>query len=239
MLQQLTPVKATYETGAFTGSGVGDVTRAVTPVDINLVPPRASTSGCEAADFAGLRRPGNIALIQRGTCTFADKAVNAEAAGAEAVIIFNQGNTPDREGLIVGTLVPSSDVRSRHPGRRAPASPTASALAAGRLDRARPGAAESRPAPTYNVIAELPGKNTDNVVMAGAHLDSVTEGPGINDNGSGSAALLETALHDGQAQAGEHRALRVVGRRGGRPGRLDATTSPGSRRRSATASRCT
>ena len=46
----------------------------------------------------------------------------------------------------------------------------------------------------YNVIAELPGKNDDNVVMAGAHLDSVIEGPGINDNGSGSAALLETAL---------------------------------------------
>ena len=46
----------------------------------------------------------------------------------------------------------------------------------------------------YNVIAELPGKNEDNVVMAGAHLDSVIEGPGINDNGSGSAALLETAL---------------------------------------------
>jgi Zn-dependent M28 family amino/carboxypeptidase len=46
----------------------------------------------------------------------------------------------------------------------------------------------------FNVIAELEGKNDDNVVMAGAHLDSVTEGPGINDNGSGSAALLETAL---------------------------------------------
>jgi Zn-dependent M28 family amino/carboxypeptidase len=46
----------------------------------------------------------------------------------------------------------------------------------------------------FNVIAELPGKNEDNVVMAGAHLDSVIEGPGIHDNGSGSAALLETAL---------------------------------------------
>ena len=44
------------------------------------------------------------------------------------------------------------------------------------------------------MIAELPGKNTDNVVMAGAHLDSVIEGPGINDDGSGTAALLETAL---------------------------------------------
>ena len=46
----------------------------------------------------------------------------------------------------------------------------------------------------FNVIAEKEGKNDDNVVMAGAHLDSVIEGPGINDNGSGSAALLETAL---------------------------------------------
>ena len=43
------------------------------------------------------------------------------------------------------------------------------------------------------MIAELPGRNDDNVVMAGAHLDSVQAGPGINDNGSGSAALLEVA----------------------------------------------
>ena len=47
--------------------------------------------------------------------------------------------------------------------------------------------------PTANVIAERKGKNDDNVVMAGAHLDSVIDGPGINDNGSGSAALLEAA----------------------------------------------
>ena len=46
----------------------------------------------------------------------------------------------------------------------------------------------------YSVIAERAGNNDDNVVMAGAHLDSVQAGPGINDNGSGSAALLETAL---------------------------------------------
>ena len=47
--------------------------------------------------------------------------------------------------------------------------------------------------PQANVIAELDGANDDNVVMAGAHLDSVPAGPGINDNGSGSAALLELA----------------------------------------------
>ena len=49
------------------------------------------------------------------------------------------------------------------------------------------------PRPQKNVIAELPGVNDDNVVMAGAHLDSVQAGPGINDNGSGSASLLELA----------------------------------------------
>ncbi|MGW4209196.1 M28 family peptidase [Lentzea sp. NPDC004789] len=45
-----------------------------------------------------------------------------------------------------------------------------------------------------NVIAEWPGGNANNVYMFGAHLDSVSAGPGINDNGSGSASLLETAL---------------------------------------------
>ncbi|MFJ5271286.1 M28 family metallopeptidase [Streptomyces sp. NPDC088358] len=46
----------------------------------------------------------------------------------------------------------------------------------------------------YNLVADWPGGDTGHVVMAGAHLDSVTAGPGINDNGSGSAAILETAL---------------------------------------------
>jgi Zn-dependent M28 family amino/carboxypeptidase len=200
ILEQLTPINATYETGAFTGSGTGDVTGNVIPVDINLTGDRATTSGCEAADFAGLdfSGPNDIALIQRGgppapapVCTFAVKAVNAQTAGAEAVIIFNQGNTPDREALIVGTLVPSP----------APITiPVVGASFADGVALAQPGStAHVRVDPTetrtdVNVIAELPGKNTDNVVMAGAHLDSVTAGPGINDNGSGSAALLETAL---------------------------------------------
>ena len=51
-----------------------------------------------------------------------------------------------------------------------------------------------RPATTYNVLAESTSGDPDNVVMAGAHLDSVGQGPGINDNGSGSAALFETAV---------------------------------------------
>jgi Zn-dependent M28 family amino/carboxypeptidase len=200
LLQQLTPVNAEYETGAFTGSPAGDVTGNVIPVDINLTGDRSTTSGCEASDFAGLDFSGDndIALIQRGgppapapTCTFAVKAVNAQAAGAEAVIIFNQGNDPTREALIVGTLVPSP----------APITvPVVGASFADGVALAQPGStARVRVLPNetrtdVNVIAELPGRNADNVVMAGAHLDSVTAGPGIQDNGSGSAALLETAL---------------------------------------------
>ncbi|MFE5599961.1 M28 family metallopeptidase [Streptomyces coelicoflavus] len=46
----------------------------------------------------------------------------------------------------------------------------------------------------YNLIADWPGSDANQVVMAGSHLDSVTSGPGINDNGSGSSAVLETAL---------------------------------------------
>ncbi|GAA3392327.1 hypothetical protein GCM10017752_28800 [Streptomyces roseoviridis] len=46
----------------------------------------------------------------------------------------------------------------------------------------------------YNLIADWPGGDPNQVIMAGSHLDSVSSGPGINDNGSGSAAILETAL---------------------------------------------
>ncbi len=54
--------------------------------------------------------------------------------------------------------------------------------------------------PTANVLAEKTGVNDNNVVMAGAHLDSVLAGPGINDNGSGSAAVLETAIQMAHVQ---------------------------------------
>ena len=191
VLEQLTPVAADYETGSFTNSGFGDVTGGVIPVDINLVPPRASTSGCEASDFAGLNfsGPNDIALIQRGTCAFADKALNAQAAGAEAVVIFNQGNSPDREPLIVGTLAPAVL------GIPVVGASFADGAALAQLgSTAHVLVVEPEVRTDVNVIAELPGRRTDNVVMAGAHLDSVQAGPGINDNGSGSAAILETAL---------------------------------------------
>jgi Zn-dependent M28 family amino/carboxypeptidase len=194
-LQQTAPINANYETGAFSGSGFGTFAGPVFPVDLALDPPRASTSGCEPSDFDGLdfSGPNDIALIQRGTCFFSVKAVNAEAAGAEAVIIFNQGNTSNRMGLIVAN---ASQLPDGSPSNLTV--PVVGASFANGVALSQAGSEafvnvdppEQRP--QANVIAELPGKG-DNVVMVGAHLDSVQAGPGIQDNGSGSAAMLEVA----------------------------------------------
>jgi Zn-dependent M28 family amino/carboxypeptidase len=113
---------------------------------------------------------------------------NAQAAGAAAVIIFNQGNTPAREDLVVGTLAPFS---ASIPVVGASFANGVALSQAGTTARVR--VEPSRTISQYNVIAESKGGNPNNVVMAGAHLDSVRRGPGINDNGSGSAALLEVA----------------------------------------------
>ena len=190
LLQQLTPVSAVYDTGPFTGTGYGDVTAAVTPVDLQLGLGNTSSSGCEAADFAGFAA-GGIALIQRGTCSFAIKALNAAAAGAAAVIIFNQGNTAgaDRNDLIVGTLGGTNVVAIPVVG-----SSYANGVALSQAgSTARVKVDQPQNITIENVIAESKGGDPNNVVMAGGHLDSVQRGPGINDNGSGSAVLLEVA----------------------------------------------
>ena len=157
----------------------------------------ASRPTSPASNGAG---DSDIALVQRGTCFFGTKAFYAEQAGAEAVIIFNEGNTPERSGLIVADATSVDEPIPGAPGPVTHGIPVVGASFADGAALAQPGSTafvEVLPAETrtdFNVIAELPGTNEDNVVMAGAHLDSVIEGPGINDNGSGSAALLETAL---------------------------------------------
>ena len=203
--EQTSPDATTYVHGddfeTMTFSGSGDVTAPTQGVDLALADPAASTSGCEAEDFAGFTA-GNIALIQRGTCTFADKATNAVAAGAVGVVVFNQGNGADRSGVVAGTL--GGDVVD------IPVIGTSFAIG---QDLADPDGTVvriftqtvSEPRVTDNVIAETPGGDPRNVVMLGAHLDSVPEGPGINDNGTGSAALLEVA----QEMAGTESANKV------------------------------
>ncbi|MEV7648952.1 M20/M25/M40 family metallo-hydrolase [Arthrobacter sp. NPDC089319] len=192
--EQVAPTPTDYtEEQDFLGmdySGSDDVIAPVTAVDINLTGDRASTSGCETADFAGFPA-GNIALIQRGTCDFALKVSNAAAAGAVGVVLFNQGNggTADRLDLFGGTLGTLQDI---------PAVTTSFDLGAelagtDGLEVRIAVDAEIVQTETFNILADTAGR-ADRTVVVGAHLDSVPEGPGINDNGSGSAAILETAL---------------------------------------------
>ncbi|MFZ3454175.1 M28 family peptidase [Arthrobacter sp. 7Tela_A1] len=199
-LEQVSPDPVVYTAGTdyrtMSYSGPGDVTAEVTAVDINLTGDRANTSGCEAADFAGFTA-GNIALMQRGTCPFSDKVANAAAARAAAAIVFNQGVIPteDRTGLVNGTL---GGVTSAIPA-------VGTTYALGEALAATAGAAVHvvvdstvQQTETFNVIADTPKGDPTRQVVVGAHLDSVQEGAGINDNGSGSAATLETAIQLGK-----------------------------------------
>ncbi|GFJ94868.1 aminopeptidase [Phytohabitans rumicis] len=172
-------------------SGDGTAAGLVVPVDLVLTTPNASSSGCEATDFTPAVN-GNIALVQRGTCPFGQKAANAEAAGATGVIIMNQGNTtgPDRQDLFFGTLgnpvgIPAISVSY-------PMGVAFAGTANLNVTITTETIAEVRN--TENVIAESRYGDPNEVVMSGAHLDSVPAGAGINDNGSGSAGILEVAL---------------------------------------------
>jgi Zn-dependent M28 family amino/carboxypeptidase len=161
-------------------SGSADVTA---PASV----PTGSALGCAATDF-GAANAGTIVVISRGSCTFGVKASNALAAGAAGVVIYN-----NVDGALEGTLgntftaevgaVGITQALGQELVAQVPAGLTLHLV----TDTTR------EMASTRNVIAESRHGNPDNVVMAGAHLDSVSEGPGINDNGSGAAALLEIA----------------------------------------------
>lgn len=169
----------------------GNVTAAVVPVDLALGLGNTSTSGCEPQDFAGFPA-GAIALMQRGTCTFGEKAENAAAAGASGAVIFNQGDTEDRRDLMAATL--GEAYAGGIPVIFATYDNGVSWAQTEGLQLSMNVDVIREQSETYNVLAETRRGNPDNVVMVGAHLDSVFEGPGINDNGSGSAALLEMAI---------------------------------------------
>jgi Zn-dependent M28 family amino/carboxypeptidase len=152
--------------------------------------PTATTQGCRPADFDGLRVQGAVVLVDRGTCPFTQKEDAAVQRGAVAMIVADNVD----EQQMGGTLGADTDVKipvlsvTKSTGMqlRGQPGPTTIKLNAGvQTFKAR------------NVIAQTKTGSPTDVVMAGAHLDSVPEGPGINDNGSGVAAVLETAVQLG------------------------------------------
>ena len=169
-------LRNTFDSGTPEGTATGS---------LFVIPAADATDGCEAGDFTGMAA-GQIALIQRGGCGFAIKALAAQNAGAAGVIIYN--NTAGMINMIgdaTGLRIPAV-FASQVAGENLATTPGATVRV--EVDFT----AEQRTA--YNVLAETRTGNDDNTVMAGAHLDSVQDGAGINDNGSGSAALLETAI---------------------------------------------
>jgi hypothetical protein len=142
---------------------------------------RSAGLGCAAGDFAALRA-GEVALIRRGECFFRDKALNAQRAGAAAALIVDTEPRPVAASL-------------QRPGLRIPVIGLGAGAGegiAGRRATVRVEAVSAR-RETANVIAESGPAGAPRVVMAGGHLDSVPAGPGLNDNGSGVAALLHVA----------------------------------------------
>jgi Iap family predicted aminopeptidase len=151
-------------------------------------------TGCAAEEFTGLAEDA-VPVVTRGECFFASKALNAQRAGVRALVVVDTSRTS--RGVPSGTLaiqtvrIPvvlvADSALARAPG---------GAEVSVQVEASAPGQ-ESQ-----NVIAETPGGSGDGVVMAGGHLDSVPGGPGVNDNGSGTAALIEAAEAIGRRPPG-------------------------------------
>jgi Zn-dependent M28 family amino/carboxypeptidase len=181
------PDGVTGDFGTFNFSGSGEVSGTVQAVDT-----ASADSGCEAADFAGFTA-GNIALIKRGTCFFQDKATFAQAAGAIGVLIYNDGADDTRTGPLDGFDLQVPFSFPVLGPRFAVGSELVTQANAGGLRMRLKVDSTTGTRTSFNVIVETKRGAADNVVVVGAHLDSVPEGPGINDNGSGTAAILEMA----------------------------------------------
>ena len=154
--------------------------------------PADETPGCVPADYDGLPVRGAVILVDRGSCPFSEKEAIAARLGAVAVIVADNVD----EEKMGGTLGENTQVQipvvgvSKADGARLRDTPGQVTL---KLD------AGTRDVKARNVIAQTKTGSTENVVLVGAHLDSVPAGPGINDNGSGVAAVLATAVALGNA----------------------------------------
>ncbi len=141
-----------------------------------------------AEDLRGHPLTGKIALVRRGALPFREKAENAAAAGALAVVIYNTS-----PGDLAGTLVHPSKIPvvslSGEEGRQLLAVVRAGAVT---VELNVQTISEERT--TWNIIGMKPGRGDEHhVLVVGAHRDTVVGAPGANDNSSGVAAALEVA----------------------------------------------
>lgn len=155
-----------------------------------IAAPADDSPGCAPADYDGLPVRGAVVLVDRGACPFGDKQAIAAQLGAVALVV---ADNVDEEHM-GATLGEDTDVKIPVVGI---------SKADGALVRANPGPAtlkldaSTKTVNARNVIAQTKTGSASDVVVVGAHLDSVPDGPGINDNGSRLAAVLETAAQLG------------------------------------------
>ncbi|KAI0184917.1 aminopeptidase Y [Xylaria flabelliformis] len=151
------------------------------------------TSGCDAANYENLGVEGKVVLVDRFQCpvggTLAGRVRPAAASGAAAVIVYNNVET----NVTAGTLsAPSAEFVPAGFINQADGLALKKRLQAGEKIETyfhQDQIVEERI--TQNVFLESKSGDPDNIVVLGAHLDSVQAGPGINDDGSGTALLLE------------------------------------------------
>ena len=202
VFQEFSPVARTFTLGTDWNPGQAPGTAdhaTIAPAGGIVIPPTAtpsSASGCSPGDFAGVA--GHIALIQRGTCTFGTKVVNAQAAGAVGTVIFNEGN-PGRTDVFSGSLV---DAAGNPVFPTIPVAFVSFADGKALLDQFQAGtppvmtenvkAIVTPNADDFNVIAESKGGDPNHVLVVDAHLDAIF-GAGMLDNASGSATILDVA----------------------------------------------
>jgi Zn-dependent M28 family amino/carboxypeptidase len=164
-------------------SGSGDLTAPIEPVT-------GAEGGCQASDFDGFTS-GAIALVRPGANCFRQQLVlNAQSAGAVAVVVSNPAWTEGH--ALRPTLLSSQGITIPAIAGTGEMGQAMEAAAAADQHVHIRVATELEPAVVKSVVAETPGDPT-RVAMIGAHLDSVHDGPGINDDGSGVAAVLEIA----------------------------------------------
>jgi Peptidase family M28 len=192
MADGATALEDIHDFKAMTFSASGDVTANIYALgfDPTAKPGDRNGRGCDALDWAAVPS-GVIVLAQPGPCRRLDVVLRAQAAGVVA-LVTSYADWP-RDGVLRPTLVTPADVHI-------PVIGTTPAAGLVLYDASMQGqrvhvvtATLTEQRTSMNVIGETPDGDPGRVVMLGGHLDSVIDGPGINDNGSGTMTVLEIA----------------------------------------------